>query len=309
MRLLITGPLGHIGSRLIHSLKPHEFDHVVLIDNFSTQRYATLFNLPPGVSYSFVEADICTDNLEKRIESADAVIHLAAITDATTSFEKKELVENVNLLGTQRVAQACVNTGKPMIFTSTTSVYGPLSETVDETCADTELKPQSPYAEFKLKAEQYLTELGNTQNLHFVICRLGTIFGTSVGMRFHTAVNKFCFQAVLKQPISVWRTALHQKRPYLDLEDAIRAFKFIIETNLFDNSIYNVVTTNTTVNEIVSIISTLVPDISVNFVDTAIMNQLSFCVSSEKFKSRGFEFKGDIRCGIRDTIELLKGLL
>ena len=41
MNLLITGALGHIGSRFIHSLKPGDFDKVVLIDNLSSQRYAS----------------------------------------------------------------------------------------------------------------------------------------------------------------------------------------------------------------------------------------------------------------------------
>jgi UDP-glucose 4-epimerase len=44
MKLVITGPLGHIGSRLIHSLKPGEVDEVVLIDNLATQR-GSLFQL------------------------------------------------------------------------------------------------------------------------------------------------------------------------------------------------------------------------------------------------------------------------
>ena len=40
-------------------------------------------------------------------------------------------------------------------------------------------------------------------------------------MRFHTAVNKFCWQATMGQPISVWTTAYDQKRPYLDIEDDV----------------------------------------------------------------------------------------
>ena len=62
--------------------------------------------------------------------------------------------------------------------------------------------------------------------LRFITCRFGTIFGTSIGMRFHTAVNKFCWQAVIGQPITVWRTALHQYRPYLDLKDAVKAIVY-----------------------------------------------------------------------------------
>ena len=55
----------------------------------------------------------------------------------------------------------------------------------------------------------------------------------------------------MHQPLSVWRTAYDQKRPYLDLEDAVRAIPFIIDRELFDGRIYNVLTLNATVREIV----------------------------------------------------------
>jgi len=36
-KFLITGALGHIGSKIIHSIKPGEFEVVHLIDNILTQ--------------------------------------------------------------------------------------------------------------------------------------------------------------------------------------------------------------------------------------------------------------------------------
>src|ERR1700704_5984440 len=68
----------------------------------------------------------------------------------------------------------------------------------------------------------------SAQGLRCVIFRFGTIAGASIGMRFHTAVNKFAWQACLGIPITVWRTALHQKRPYLSLRDAVRALAFVL---------------------------------------------------------------------------------
>jgi nucleoside-diphosphate-sugar epimerase len=127
-------------------------------------------------------------------------------------------------------------------------------------------------------------------------------------MRFHTAVNKFCWQAVMGQPLTVWKTALHQTRPYLDLGDAVKAITFIIQKKLYDGRVYNVVTTNSSVSSIVDIISRHVAHISVQHVDTRIMNQLSYHVSNERFRDLGFEFKGDLKQGIGKTIDLLKGV-
>lgn len=307
MNLLVTGALGHIGSRLIHSIKPGEYDEVLLLDNLSSQRYPSLFNLPDGVPFQFVDEDVCTADLERLFAGMDVVIHLAAITDAAGSFEIQDQVERVNLDGAQRVAQACVACGCKMVLLSTTSVYGVQDGEVDEDCPADQLLPQSPYADSKLRAEFLLREMGERDGLEFIICRFGTIFGISTGMRFHTAVNKFCWQAVMGVPLTVWRTALKQKRPYLDLGDAVRALKFIIQRNQFDGRTYNVVTTNSTVGDIVDIISELVPDVSVQYVDSPIMNQLSYTVSKERFAGLGFQFEGSLEEGISNTIQLLKG--
>jgi nucleoside-diphosphate-sugar epimerase len=306
MKLMITGALGHVGSRLIHGLKPGEFEEVILLDNLSMQRYASLFNLPTGVLFRFIEDDVCTADLERLLVGVDIVIHLAAITDAAGSFEMQAEVERINFEGTERVGDACGVCGCRLIFISTTSVYGTQRAVVDEDCLLEELKPQSPYAESKLRAEECLQGLGQSVGLRFVICRFGTIFGTSMGMRFHTAINKFVWQACTGLPITVWREALNQMRPYLDLDDAVRALRFIIEQNVFDGCIYNVLTTNATVDEIIAIIRRFIPDLSVQLVDSRIMNQLSYEVSNHCFRSLGFEFRGSLEQGIQDTIRLLQ---
>lgn len=309
MKIVITGALGHIGSKLVRELPSRIADsEFVLVDDLSAQRYCSLFNLPDNVNYHFHEMDVLTADLQKLFAGADVVLHLAAVTNAAGSFEDPKQVELVNYSGTEKVAQACIDEKCPLIFLSTTSVYGTQSEVVDEDCSIEDLKPQSPYAESKLKAEHLLAALGEEKDLRFVTCRFGTIFGISPGMRFHTAVNKFCWQAVTGQPVTVWKTALHQRRPYLDLNDAVDALAFIINRSLYDGRIYNVLTCNVTVNDILQIVSRYVPDLNIDFVDTAIMNQLSYYVSNERFQNQGFEFKGDLGRGIAQTIELLKGI-
>jgi UDP-glucose 4-epimerase len=308
VKILITGAIGHIGSRFIHQIQPGDFSEVVLLDDLSTQRYCSLFNLPSGVPFRFVEADICTADLETLFAGMDVVIHLGAVTNAAASIELQEQVERVNFKGTERVARACAATNSRLIFLSTTSVYGVQQEIVDEDCSIDQLKPQSPYADSKLRAEQLLVELGMSARLRFITCRFGTIYGISPGMRFHTAINKFAWQACTGQPVTIWRTALHQRRPYLDLSDAVRALKFIMQTNRFDNQIYNVLTENLTVAEILEALRELVPDLSVSFVDSAIMNQLSYTVRNQRFSSLGFEFQGDLRTALRDTVSLLQNV-
>lgn len=309
MRIVVTGALGHIGSRLIRVL-PDLFPgaELLLLDNLSTQRFCSLFNLPEQGHYRFCEADILVDDLDQLFAGADAVVHLAAITNAEGSFGNAAQVEQVNLEGSERVARACIRTGARLLFLSTTSVYGSQADVVDEECPMEELKPQSPYADSKLRAERLLARLGEEDGLRFVICRFGTIFGVSPGMRFHTAVNKFIWQASAGLPLTVWRSALDQKRPYLDLEDAVQAIGFIITHDLFDGEIYNIVTLNATVRQIVDAIREFVPDLSINLVESAIMNQLSYHVACGKFSGLGFRFSGDLRRQVGDSTAMLRGV-
>jgi nucleoside-diphosphate-sugar epimerase len=305
--ILITGPLGHIGSAVIHN--PVFFKNigrVVLMDNFATLRYPSLFNLPGEVNFKFIEDDILGCDYDRILENIDTVIHLAAITDAANSFDIEEKVMSVNLAGTRRIAEACAKNNVSLVLISTTSVYGTQNDVVDENCSADELKPQSPYAKSKLFAEESLFQTYSHNNsFRFVICRFGTIYGTSVGMRFHTAINKFIWQAVMEQPITVWSTALHQRRPYLSLHDAVNALSWIIEKDIFPNEVFNVLSLNITVNDIIEEIKKTIPDVKVNFVDSKIMNQLSYTVSNKKFTDSGFKFRGTIG-EVSEIIDLLK---
>ena len=306
MKIIVTGAIGHIGSYIVRDLGV-QFPkaEIVMIDNMMTQRYASLFNLPPLGNYHFIEDDVNSIDLKTVFSGANVVIHLAAITDAAGSFDRAEELENNNYQSTVKVANACIETGASLIALSSTSVYGTQNDVVDEDCSEEELLPQSPYATTKLKEEKLIAKLCKEKGLKAIHCRFGTIFGASAGMRFHTAVNKFCWQAVMGRPISVWRTAYDQKRPYLDLLDASRAIELIIKNNIFDGRVYNVLTNNSTVREVVDVIREFVPDIEVGFVDSKIMNQLSYEVLDNRFKSQGFISAGSLRRGIGETVSLL----
>ena len=117
MKIVVTGALGHIGSYVVREIglknPQHQF---ILIDNFLTQRYCSLFDLPKNVSYKFIELDVSSDHIEKYFKDIDIVIHLAAITDAANSFNNSEEVERNNLKATENVAKACLNNGSKLIF-------------------------------------------------------------------------------------------------------------------------------------------------------------------------------------------------
>ena len=299
-RILITGGLGHIGNRMCNYLLNNNYE-VSCLDNFKTQRYISLKGLLNRENFSFTEIDIVNEikKLKKIIDNNnyDALIHLAAITDATTSFENKTEIQRNNFYSTKNIVNICLENDLRLIYPSSTSVYG-FSESIVDESDKKFLNPQSPYAETKLKEEKFIQD---TLKENYFILRLGTIFGISNGIRFHTAVNKFCYQAALGLPITVWKTAMDQYRPYLDINDACRAADFFIhKCNPY--GIYNVNTFNLTVRDIIEEIKIHKKSLDIIYVKTKIMNQLSYFVSNKKILKTGFVFKGSLSKSISDTL-------
>jgi hypothetical protein len=50
-------------------------------------------------------------------------------------------------------------------------------------------------------------------------------------------------------------------------------------------------------------------DLSTQYTNSEIMNQLSYHVSNNRFRGMGFNFQGNLKKGIGDTINLLKALI
>jgi len=310
MKIVVTGGLGHIGSKLIVDLAERkDISEILIFDDLSTQRYCSLMQLPTNVKYTFVEGDIRKEgDVKNAVNGADIIIHLAAITNAPETIKYPELTKEINYDAVKVILKIAKETGvKKFFFPSTTSVYGPATGLVDENYKD--YKPLTPYAEYKLLAEKEVINANG--NMKTCVARLGTIYGYSIGMRFHTAVNKFVFQAIHKEPLTVWEDALDQKRSYLDLRDSTRFVNFFIDNNddKFFGEVYNVLTENATVRNVVDIIKKYIPDVEIKMTKSPIINQASYEVSREKVEKQGFEFEGNMDRGIKETIEAFRAFL
>ena len=306
MNILITGALGHIGSSLIEKLdKIKKLKNVYLLDSARSNNINVLFNLKSNkVKFKFLFEDLNDKNSLKLIDKKiNVVIHLAAITNAEQSFKNKKLIFRNNFGIFKKIVNFCIKNNAKLIHLSSTSVYGHSTKIVDENFK--QLEPRSPYAEEKLMEENYLKKL---KKIKFITLRLGTIAGISKGMRFHTAVNKFCLNTILGDEIPVWTNALHQLRPYCSLKDAIKSIIGIINNDDFDNEIYNVLTKNYTVNQILKIINNNNFKYRIKKTNTAILNQSFYGVNNKKFSKFQIKMSNGIEKDIKETLNLLKKL-
>ena len=307
MNLLITGCCGHIGSYLVNNIhKIKKIKKCFIVDNFNSTQINSLFNSKKKNNLKFYNLDLTKKNSLNEFNKIDYVIHLASMTNAAGSFNKKNEMYKNNIECMKNIINFCKVKKSKLIHISSTSVYGKQAALVDETCEEKFLKPQSPYADIKLIEERMLQKA--SKDINYITYRFGTISGVSSGMRFHTAVNKFCLNASLNNDITVYKTALNQYRPYLSLTDAFKVFKFTIEEDLFKNDIYNALSENCTVNQILQKIRKFKKNIKVKFVSSKIMNQLSYHVAKDKLDNEGLYLKNKIIYDINDTMKLLKNI-
>lgn len=299
MNLLITGGLGHIGSYLLtNSHKLKNIKQIIVIDKLS-EKMLSFVNLKTKRNIRFIDQDISLKKITLNIK-VDVIIHLASITNAAASFDKRKEVLKNNLGCFKNVLKFAKKSKAKLIHISSTSVYGSQNLYVDENCKD--LLPQSPYADVKIKEEIMLKK--SDKKIKFISLRFGTIVGPSSGMRFHTAVNKFCMQAYFNKPLEVWRTALNQFRPYLTIYDAFKTFSFFLSKKNYDRETYNIVSKNLTVKDIILMINKF-KKTKIKLVNERIMNQLSYKVDSSKVKNLGLFLNSSIIKCIQKTFKLL----
>lgn len=308
MTILVTGGLGYLGSRLVRELPDHPAfsgEKIRVLDNLRQPRYHALWDLPAYPDYEFVAGDVRDfDDVHAAMSDVDTVFHLGAITNAPETFDIPDRTWEVNYEGSMTTYEAARDAGvKEFVKVSTCSVYGATDQEITETF---DCDPESPYGEAKLEAEQEaLDRYDGVMGL--TALRLGTVYGWTTGMRFDTVVDKFAFLAATGQPLTVYEGAENQKRPYLHVQDAVRSMLFAA-VELGDGAAYNVVGQNGRLQDVVDTIERHFPDVEIGYTEAEQLNQLSYVVSDEKIRERGFETCFTLDQGVAELADKFRGL-
>ena len=127
-------------------------------------------------------------------------------------------------------------------------------------------------------------------------------------MRFHTAINKFCFYTALGKPLPIWKSMMNKPRPYLSLRDAIKVIIFTLENDFFHNETYNILSDNLTLKKIVGYFKRCNKKIKISYEDSKLINQYSYKVSNKKFSDYAFLTNSNIFYDIKSTLKLLRNI-
>ena len=169
MKILITGGLGHIGSFFLKNINQIKgIKKIIIIDDLKRNKINSLFNISKkSKKYKFYNIDLSKKNSLDLVEKADILLNLASTTDAEGSLKIRNKIYKNNLGIFNNVIDYCKKKNAKLIHISSTSVYGMQSSVVNENCK--ELKPQTPYAEIKLKEENILKKKKKIKICNFKI--------------------------------------------------------------------------------------------------------------------------------------------
>jgi nucleoside-diphosphate-sugar epimerase len=170
-RYAVTGAAGFIGSHLAETLtaRGHE---VVGIDSF-TDYYDPALKEENSRGIDVRRVDLGVDPLD--FCGLDAVFHLAGQPGARSFGNVFPDYLWRNLLATQRVFEAAVEAGVPVVWASSSSVYGDAERY--PTPEDVVPRPNNPYGVTKLSCEHLRDTYERLFGLRAVALRYFTVYG------------------------------------------------------------------------------------------------------------------------------------
>lgn len=151
MSTLVTGGAGYIGSHTVAELVAHG-EEVIVVDNLSQGHRWAVLDTP---LYEVDIRDISEIKALMQRHNVDTVVHFAASSLVGESVLSPLKYYENNVIGTQRLLAAMVESGvHNIVFSSTAATYGEPGQTpIHEGTATV---PTNPYGETKLAIERML---------------------------------------------------------------------------------------------------------------------------------------------------------
>jgi len=244
-RVLITGGLGYIGSRIAAFLAVLP-GYAVTVTTRKNLAETVSFSIPENIQVVY-EANVSGTAMEKAIQHADIIIHLAALNETDSANKPSEAIK-VNVLDSFRILELAVqHRAKKFIYFSTAHIYGaPLTGTITE---KTIPRPVHPYALTHRAFEDFVTAAADTKKILTVVLRLSNSFGPPAfpsADRWTLLVNDLCRQASVSGSM-VLKTPGLQQRDFITLQDVCRCVQHFIEAgnDKLPDNIFNLGGNNT----------------------------------------------------------------
>ena len=305
--VLVTGGCGYIGSVLLGRLREDDrADTVTVLDSLDSGSPRALRGLLGDDGLRFRRGDVREyGDVEAAAREADAdtVIHLAAITGAASTHDRREETFAVNYDGTENVLKAAGKLGVGnVVFASSCNVYGRATSTdIDETV---DPDPINPYAETKLQSEALLRDYCQDHGMEGTALRMSTVYGDAPGVRFNLVVNYFVFRALTDRALTVYGDGSNW-RPFIHVADAAGAYaEAALAPADWPADVYNVGRTdeNYRISEIADAVREVVGPVDITYLEDEHPGP-SYHVDFDRLSETGYDPEWSLREGIRDIAD------
>ena len=314
MNYLVTGGAGFIGSHIVISLLKNKHNSVHNVDKLSY--CSDLSNLEECTSepnYHFVHANLCNVSYVSRLFERckfDVVIHLAAESHVSNSFQDPIEFSQNNINSTHSLLEACRRYPvKRFLYVSTDEVYGgdhkiPVSER-------TVLRPTNPYSASKAACEHLVCAYHSSFKIPSLVVRLNNVFGPH--QHSEKVIPRF-IQSLLRGDKCTIEGSGKQKRSFLYISDAVSGIMAVLERGEIGEA-YNIGTEfNISIYDLVfELLSHIHPKIdspsesdAMEFIPDRPHNDMMYPVDCKKIGKLGWSVQVRWEVGIKQTIQWYK---
>jgi nucleoside-diphosphate-sugar epimerase len=226
MRIVITGSLGYVGAAVISHLR-EKFPEAELIgfDSGLVADCLTTASATPETLLTAQHFGDLRDADTSLLRDADAVVHLAAVSNEAIGARFEAVTDLVNRAATLRLATIAAAAGvRNFVFASSCALYGatgrPARQESDPLAAPT------AYARAKIAAEDGLRTMARA-GMAVTCLRFATACGMSERLRLDLPANAFVASAIAGGRIEVPDDGTPWE-PLIDVHDIARTIEWAI---------------------------------------------------------------------------------
>lgn len=246
-KIFITGGLGYLGSQLAKEALTKDFSIMLYDSLIYEQDYKNIIKeiesgKKPSSKLGYIIGDTRnTELLEKSLIDfkPDYIFHFAELSSVWAANHNPKYTQDLNFEASQKVIDIAEKLDIPIIYNSTSSLYGNQKEMklLKEDAAIP--VPTDNYCKYKLEMEKYIkNKVKKNPKFRIIMLRPATVCGVAPRMRIELLPNHFTYCAVSQGLIRI--SELNAYRAAIDVRDITSGYFAIMKKEKWPKLIYNI---------------------------------------------------------------------